>query len=92
MASTGLRFVQIFIADPDLMVPLHDRLLHHTPQFLTDLTDAELFYDLPIREILEKHNGKRAKLYNKNVKERTEMLEPVRIRDLKMTVVTIASF
>lgn len=92
MPQPTLRLVQIFIADTDPMVPLAERLLHQTAPTVTDLTDQELFYDLPIRDILDAHNAKRVKLYDKRVKDRTQMLEPLRIRDLKMNVVTIALF
>jgi hypothetical protein len=86
------RLVQVFIADPDENLPLNDRLLYSGEQKLTDLTDQELFFEVPIGDMLAKHNEKRAKMVNKKVKERTEHLEPARIRDLKMTVVNIAQF
>lgn len=86
------RLVQVFIADPDENVPLADSLLYSGEQKLTDLTDQELFFEIDIRSILASHNEKRAKLVNKKVKERTEYLEPARIRDLKMTVVSVATF
>lgn len=92
VATPTLRRVQVFIADTDTNVPLADRILYEGQPITTDLTDQELFYDLPIRDILETHNAKRVKLYDKAVKTRSQMLEPLRIRDLKMTVVTIASF
>lgn len=91
-APTARRLVQVFIADPNENVPLADALLHSGEQKLTDLTDQELFFEIDIRTILATHNDKRAKMVNKAVKERTEYLEPARIRDLKMTVVSIATF
>ena len=92
MTSPPLRRVQVFIADTDTNVPLADRILYESQPFTTDLTDQELFYDIEIKTILEAHNAKRTKLYDKAVKTRSQMLEPLRIRDLKMTVVTIAQF
>ncbi len=92
MSASTRRLVQVFIADTDENVPLTDCLLYSGDQKLTDLNDQELFFELDIKSIMDKHNEKRIKLINKTVKERTEYLEPVRIRDLKMTVVTIASF
>lgn len=86
------RLVQVFIADPDENIPLADCLLYTGEQKITDLTDQELFFDIDIRTILEEHNKRRIALVNKAVKERVEQLEPARIRDLKMTVVTIAQF
>lgn len=86
------RLVQVFIADPSENVPLDKRLLHRGEQKLTDLTDQELFFEIDIKSILDAHNAARVKMVDKTVKERTEHLEPARIRDLKMTVVTIAQF
>lgn len=86
------RIVQVFIADTDENVPLDKSVLYTGTQKLTDATDQELFFEVPIKEILDKHNAYRATLVNKKVKERTEYLEPVRIRDLKMVVVEVAKF
>lgn len=86
------RLVQVFIADPNENIPLDDVLLYRGEQKLTDATDQELFYEIDIKSILDAHNAKRIKLIDKKVKERTEHLEPAKIRDLKMVVVTIAQF
>lgn len=86
------RLIQVFVADPNDNLPLSQRLLYSGEQKITDLTDEELFYDIEIKGLLEKHNEIRAKTPNKKIKERTEYLEPARIRDLKMVVVTIATF
>jgi hypothetical protein len=92
VAATQRRLVQIFIADPDENVPLSQCLLYSGEQKLTDLTDQELFFEVDVKARLDTHNARRTKLTNKAVKERTEHLEPARVRDLKMTVVTIATF
>lgn len=86
------RLVQVFIADPDENIPLADSLLYSGEQKLTDATDQELFFEIDIKAILEKYNATRIKFINKKVKERTEYLEPVKIRNLKMVVVNIATF
>jgi hypothetical protein len=86
------RLVQVFVADPNGNVPLASSVLYRGEQKLTDSTDQELFFELDIREMLETHNAARIKIVDKKVKERTEYLEPAKIRDLKMVVVTIASF
>lgn len=86
------RMVQVFIADVNDNIPLDKCLLYTGEPKLTDLTDQELFFEIDIKGALEKHNAERVKMVDKKVKERTEYLEPARIRDLKMTVVTIASF
>lgn len=89
---TPRRLVQVFIADPHPDVPLAQALLYEGKQQLTDATDQELFFEIDIKGILDAHNVERIKLVDKSVKERTQLLEPARIRDLKMTVVNIATF
>lgn len=86
------RLVQVFIADPDENVPLDKSLLYSGEQKLTDATDQELFFEIDIKSILTTYNTLRVTFINKKVKERTEYLEPVKIRDLKMVVVNVASF
>jgi hypothetical protein len=89
---TARRLVQVFIADPDENVPLDQSMLYSGEQKLTDATDQELFFEIDIKSALEKHNADRIKIINKKVKERTEYLEPAKIRDLKMVVVNVATF
>lgn len=91
-AAPTRRLVQVFIADPDENIPLEKSLLYSGEQKLTDLNDQELFFEIEIKTIMEKHNAERVKCVNKKVKERTEYLEPVKVRDLKMVVVSIATF
>jgi len=86
------RIVQVYIADPCEDVPLKDAILYTGEQKMTDLTDQELFFEIDIKGVLEAHNAKRTKLVNKKVKDRTEYLEPAKVRDLKMVVVTVAGF
>jgi hypothetical protein len=86
------RIVQVYIADPSEAVPLEQAILYTGKQQMTDLTDQELFFEIDIRDLLAEHNEKRTKIIDKKVKDRTEYLEPVKVRDLKMVVVTVASF
>lgn len=86
------RIVQVYIADPSDAVPLADAILYTGEQKMTDLTDQELFFEIDIKSILEAHNAKRTKVIDKKIKDRTEYLEPAKVRDLKMVVVTVASF
>lgn len=89
------RFVQVFIADPNINVPLDESVLFKGEQKLTDLTDTELFFEVPIAETLKAHNDKRIKWTDKEASKRAGkdvFLDPVRIRELKMVVVTIAQF
>lgn len=85
------RVVQVFIADPNENVPLENCLLYEGEVHVTDLTDQELFFELDIKDLLIDHNIKRITFVDKKVKDRTEHLEPAKVRDLKMVVVTVAS-
>lgn len=85
------RIVQVFVADPNDNIAIDDCLLFKGEEKLTDATDQELFFELDIKDMLEKHNAKRVKIIDKKVKDRTEYLEPAKVRDLKMVVVTVAS-
>lgn len=89
------RLIQVFIVDPDEDLPIKDALLYQGKQKLTDLTDQELFFEIDIKSIMDDHNKKRAKTEDKDMMKATgkkSYLEPVRIRDLKMTVVEVAVF
>lgn len=92
MAAATRRLVQVVIADPDPRIPNDRALLFKGEEQLTDLTNEELFYELDIKGILTKHNEYRTTVADKTVKDRTELLEPARVRDLKMVVVEIAKF
>ena len=89
------RLVKVIIVDPNENVPLEDAVLYMGDEELTDLTDTEIFYDLDIKNILNTHNGTRVGIVDKDAsKERDKdvYLEKIRIRDLKMVVLTIADF
>lgn len=86
------RLVKVVIVDPNENIALDDCVLYSGDEKLTDATDQELFFEIDIKNLLEKHNEKRVKVIDKKVKERTEYLEPAKIRDLKMVVVNVASF
>lgn len=92
MMAVSCRFVRVLIVDPNENVPLEDRIVYRGEEKFTDLTDTELYFELDIKDLLARHNEKRIKMIDKSVKERTEHLEPVKVRDLKMVVVNIASF
>lgn len=88
------RLVKVFIADPNESLPLENRLLYKGDEKITDLTDQELFYEIDIKNILEKHNAVRTATVDKATKsrEKPEMLEPARVRDLRMQVIVLAQF
>ncbi len=89
------RIVQVFIADPDINVPLDDALLHKSEPKFTDATDQELYFEVPIVELLKAHNEKRKAWLDKDATRKAGkdvFLEPAKIRDLKMVVVNVAQF
>ncbi len=92
MADTKRRLIKVIIVDPDEKVPLEKCILYSGSEKLTDLTDQELFFEIDIKDCLYDHNESRKKIIDKSVKERTEFLEPIKVRDLRMVVVTIAQF
>lgn len=90
-----MRIVRVFVIDNTESLNLEDRILYSGEEKITDLTDQELYYGIPMKELLDKHNAKRAATIDKKASERSGkdvMLEPIRIRDLSMRIVTIASF
>lgn len=90
-----MRIVKVYIADSDENLELEQRLLYSGEEKLTDFTDQELFFEVPINDILKKHNEVRSKTVDKKASEkfgRDIFLEPVRIRDLEMVVVEVAVF
>jgi hypothetical protein len=84
------RLVRILIVDPAPTLPLDKAVIYNGTEFVTDMDDQELFFDIQIMDLLKKHNEERVNYPEK--KGSKEKLEPARIRDLKMNVVTIASF
>lgn len=89
------RIVRVYLADTDDNVPLAQSLLFSSEEKFTDLTDQELYFEIPIKEVLDKHNALRGTIVNRKATERIGkeiFLDPVKIRDLKMTVVSIATF
>lgn len=95
MPNTNRRIVQVFIADTDPNLNLSGCLLYKGEQVFTDATDQELFFEIPIKDILDKHNLRRAMVLDKEATKKAGkdvFLEPARIRDLKMVVVEIAKF
>lgn len=89
------RIVKVFIADPHIDVPMDKALLHKGEEKWTDATNEELYFEIPIKDLLTAHNAERVKWLDKEATRKAGkdiFLEPVRIRDLKMVVVEIAKF
>lgn len=92
VAAPARRLVRVLVVDPDENVPTDKCLLHAGSEQFTDATDEELFFDIDIKGILAAHNEYRITLTEKGKTEKAKKLEPARIRDLKMVVVTLATF
>jgi hypothetical protein len=95
MGNANRRIVQVVIADPEPSVPLEHAVLFKSDERFTDLTDAELFFEVPMAETLKAFNEKRVKWLDKEASKRSGKdcyLEPVKIRDLRMVVVNVATF
>lgn len=86
------RLVKVLIVDPEEEIPLDRCLLYNGEEHLTDLTDEELFFEIPVKELLDKHNEYRETVEKDTNRDKVEFLKPVRIRDLRMVVVTVAAF
>ena len=92
---TAKRLVRVIIVDPHDDIPTEDAVLYMGTETFTDKTDQELFFDIPIGDMLKEHNERRVKVRDKKAskgKEREQFLEPARIRDLDMVVLTISDF
>lgn len=95
MDKSTRRIAQIFIADADPDVPMNEALLYRSEPAFTDLTDQELYFEAGIPEKLKAHNEKRVKWLDREATKRAGkdiFLEPIKVRDLRMVVVTIAQF
>jgi len=93
--SMSKRLVRVFLVDPNESVPLDSSMLYKSDEKLTDLTDQELFFEIPVQELLTKHNALRVTLVDKAGSKRSNkdvMLEPAKIRDLTMTVLVLETW
>jgi hypothetical protein len=93
--NSNRRLAQVIVVDPDGRIPTEDSVLHFGDPAVTDMTDEELFFEIEIKALLKKHNDKRKKLVDREAsKKRSDdvYLEPIRIKDLKMVVNTLATF
>jgi hypothetical protein len=94
--KASLRVVRVFLVDPDERVPIDKRVLYRSDEMTTDATDQELFFGIPVNDLLKDHNAMRASVeWEEKTSEGTKSktgLKDVRIRDLIMSVTTIASF
>jgi hypothetical protein len=89
------RIVQVFVCDPNENVPLEKALLYKGDQKLTDATDQELYFEIPLQQILSDYNKERVKYSDKELSKKSGkdiFLEPVKIRDLKMVICNVAQF
>lgn len=93
--SAQRRIVQVFIVDPNENVPLDKALLYKGEMKFTDATDQELFFEIGIKTILDQHNEFRKTVLDEQATQnagRDVFLKEARIRDLKMSIVNVATF
>jgi hypothetical protein len=104
------RIIKVYVVDPNSNVPMDKCILYQSNEYLTDLTDQEIFFglkfyhpkrtiiDVPtlnIEDFLKEYNRDRIKFLDKKLSRETGRdvyLEPVKIRELKMVIVNIATF
>jgi hypothetical protein len=87
------RVVEIYIVDPDEDLPPEKSVVYQGERKVTDLTDSELFFELSISDLVTKHNEVRDSVKKVDKFTGTEVsLKPIRVKDLKMMVVNIATF
>lgn len=89
------RLVRVIVIDPDENLPVEHSVLYMGEEEVTDLTDEELFYELELKSLLTTHNSLRQGVINKKAsknKDKDVYLDDVRIKDLKMVVLTLADF
>ena len=96
-ATPACRLVRVIVVDPHESVPMANRVLYMGSEKMTDSTDEELFFEIAaeLGEKLKSHNEQRltwTEKKNAADPEKAKKLEAARIRDLKMTVVNIATF
>jgi len=91
MAKSARRIVRIIISDNHEDILLTNTVLYDSGEITTDQTDQELYFDLDMKGLLEKHNATRTATLDTEYPESTVYLEAARIRDLNMTVITIAA-
>jgi hypothetical protein len=95
LKSMSKRLVRVFLVDPNASVPLESSMLFKCEEKLTDLTDQELFFEMPVQELLAQHNALRVTLVDKEASKRSNkdvLLEPAKIRDLTMTVLVLETW
>jgi hypothetical protein len=91
----SFRIVRVIVADPNENLSVNDRVLYDSGENITELEDQELFFELEIKQLLVDHNAKRLATLDKEATKKREQdvyLEPIRIKDLQMRVVTLAEF
>jgi hypothetical protein len=87
------RLVEIYVVDPDEKMPVEKSIVYEGPRKLTDSEDRDLFFELNMTELVLKHNKVREEtMVDDKFTGRKVPLKPIKVSDLRMTVVNIASF
>lgn len=90
--ATCNRIVEVFVSDPDSFnIPPDQALLFHLDRFTTNKTDQEIMLDLQLPAITSDWNAKRVLMRDKRFPESTVMLEPLKPRDLRISIATVVT-
>jgi hypothetical protein len=95
MSNERRRIVQVYICDTNENIPLEKSLIYKGEQKLTELDDQELYYEIDVKFVLDKHNAERIKIIDKKLSRtsgRDVFLDVAKVRDLKFLVTTLAEF
>lgn len=87
----GRRVVRVFIIDPDPKVALEKSVLYKGEEILTDGSDQDLYFDIDVKALLDEHNKYRTSTEDETDKDKKK-LKPIKVSNLIMQVVNIASF
>ncbi len=81
-AEPQKRYISVWVIDQDENVPLDRSILYEKAMFFTDKTPDEIRADIPLANLLKKHNEYRITLKGKDDK----ILKPVRLRDIQIVI------
>jgi hypothetical protein len=90
------RIVKVYIVDIHPDVALEKAIIYSSNgEKFTNLNDDELFFELPVMDLLAKHNEERIQVIDREASLQAGnniYLEAARIRDLQMRVLVLAEF
>jgi hypothetical protein len=92
MTIQNARIVDVYICDPDVHLPVLDRLIYvETGKVTDEMDDRDLLMSLDIKGILDRHNAKRKKETIK-VDGKKQALPPIKLSQLNVQIFTRIRF